>query len=225
MSQPLRSISITETSSLLRVGPPLCPASVLSCLWDLHLHFSLSIRTTGSHVPYKSLTQSHAISMPEAAQAVNRFPLNLSRSWNRSSVLTSSLSFRHLIEWFAYARLSEPHLPRSSVTFPKRSPPWLLTKAALGGLKPNPATRLRGALPHLLYSYTYFIQKYARGTLFQRYIQLNSYFSVVWYFISQCHYSYDPITAEIKNDQQANKSHSLFCPWFDIELLPPGISI
>jgi len=34
--QPLRSISITETSTLLRVGPPLCPASVLSPSWVLH---------------------------------------------------------------------------------------------------------------------------------------------------------------------------------------------
>jgi len=56
-------------------------------------------------------------------------------------------------QWFAYAHLPDPNLPRSSaVTFPKRSPPWLFTSAALGGLKPAPASRLRGALPHLLRS-------------------------------------------------------------------------
>src|ERR1035437_2291251 len=33
MIQPLRSIPITETSTLLRVDPPLCPALVLSFLW------------------------------------------------------------------------------------------------------------------------------------------------------------------------------------------------
>ena len=49
--QPLRSISITETSSLLRADPPLCSASVLWSLWGFHLDFSLSIGTTGSHVP------------------------------------------------------------------------------------------------------------------------------------------------------------------------------
>ena len=142
--QPLRSISITETSSLLRVAPPLCFASVLSFLWDLHLNFSLNIETTGSHVPHKSLTQSHAIFTPEAAQAVSRFPLNLSWTHNRNPVLTSSIIFRRLIEWFACARLSESHLPRSyAVTFPKRSLPWLFTNAALGGLKPAPANRLR----------------------------------------------------------------------------------
>ena len=58
--QPLCSSSITEPSSLLRVAPPLCPASVLSLLWGLHLSFSLSIRATGSHVPHMSLDQVHA---------------------------------------------------------------------------------------------------------------------------------------------------------------------
>ncbi len=32
------------------------------------------------------------------------------------------------------------------MTFPKRSLPWLFTNAALGGLKPAPASRLRGAI-------------------------------------------------------------------------------
>ena len=164
--QPLRSTSITEASSLIRVAPPLCFASVLSFSWDLHLNFSLSIKATGSHVPRKSLTQSHAIFTPEAAWAVNRSPPNLSWTQYRSPVLTSSLLFRRLIEWFACARLSESHLPRSyAVTFPKRSLPWLFTSAALGGLKPAPVSRLRGAYPHLLRSYAHFIQKRAHGAL------------------------------------------------------------
>jgi hypothetical protein len=80
MIQPLRSISITETSTLLRVGPPLCSASVLSLSWVLHLSFSLIIGTTGSHVLHKSLVQVHATFMPDAVQAVNRFPLDFSWS-------------------------------------------------------------------------------------------------------------------------------------------------
>jgi hypothetical protein len=165
--QPLRSISITETSSLLRVAPPLCFVSVLSFSWGLHLNFSLNIETTGSHVPHKSLTQSHAIFTPEAAWAVNRFLPNLSRTQYSSLVLTSPIIFRRLIEWFACARLSESYLPRSyAVTFPKRSLPWLFTIAALGGLKPAPASRLRGAFPHLLCSYAHFILKRARGALY-----------------------------------------------------------
>jgi hypothetical protein len=63
------------TSSLLRIGPPLCPASVLSPSWVLHLDFSLHIGTTDSQVPYKSLNQIRAAYMPDATQAVNRFLL------------------------------------------------------------------------------------------------------------------------------------------------------
>src|SRR4030042_5927265 len=39
MIQPLRSIPITETSILVRVGPPLCPASVLQPSWVFHFGF------------------------------------------------------------------------------------------------------------------------------------------------------------------------------------------
>src|SRR5664280_1980126 len=72
------------TSSLLRVVPPLCPASVLSLSWVLHLSFSLHIGTTGSHVPHESLDQVHATFMPDATQAVSRFPLGL--SWSQASL-------------------------------------------------------------------------------------------------------------------------------------------
>ncbi len=165
-THPLRSISITEISSLLLDDPPPCSALVLRPLWGLHLGFSLNIGTTGSQVPRRSQVQSHAISMPDAAQTVSRCPLRL--SWNPEStpVLTSSYEFRHLIEWFAFAHLSEPYLPRSyAVTFPKRSPPRLFTDAALGGLKPAPACRLRGTYPHLLCSYAHYVKQCALGTL------------------------------------------------------------
>ena len=67
LPHPLRSSSITEPSTLIRDDPPLCFASVLSSSWGRHLDFSLSIETTGSHVPHKSLTQIHATFTPEAA--------------------------------------------------------------------------------------------------------------------------------------------------------------
>ena len=70
-----------ETSSLLRVIPPLCPASVLSLSWVLYLSFSLIIGTTGSHVPHKSLVQVRATFMPDVIQAVSRFLLNSSWSF------------------------------------------------------------------------------------------------------------------------------------------------
>ena len=97
LTHPLRSIPITGTSSLILDDPPLCLASVLSRLWDRHLRFSLNIKTTASHVPHKSLDQVHAISMPDAAQTVNRLPLDLSWRSPSTPVLTPSLIFRHLI--------------------------------------------------------------------------------------------------------------------------------
>ena len=58
--------------------------------------------------------------------------------------MSSSLSTRH--QWFAFARLPDPHLPRSTARlFPRRSPPRLLTAAARGGLRPPPAQRPRRA--------------------------------------------------------------------------------
>jgi hypothetical protein len=113
MSQPLRSTCITQISSLLRVGPPLCLASVLSLLWGFHLSFSLNIGTTGSHVPHKSLDQVHAISMPDAAQTINRLPLGL--SCRPPSICSfdaiSDISTPH--QWFACAHLLDPYLTRS----------------------------------------------------------------------------------------------------------------
>jgi len=100
-----------------------------------------------SHVPYRSLNQSHATFMPDAAQAVSRFPLDLSwrtdshQFWRRLYIFDTSsdgsLALVSLIH--NWSRLAEP--------FPQRSPPWLLTTAAWGALKPAPASRLRGAKP------------------------------------------------------------------------------
>jgi hypothetical protein len=100
------------TSSLIRVVPPLCPASVLSPSWVFHLSFSLDIGTTGSHVPPESLDQGHATFMPDAAQAVGRLPLGL--SWSQASLqFRRHLSVSTPHQWFACARLPDPHLPRS----------------------------------------------------------------------------------------------------------------
>ena len=75
--QPLRSSSITEPSSLIRVAPSLCLASVLRLLRVLHLSRSLSIEPTGSRVPHLSQNQDHASFMPDAKWAVNRSPPTL----------------------------------------------------------------------------------------------------------------------------------------------------
>ena len=68
----------------------------LTLMRSSHLSFSLNIRTTGSHVPHKSLDQGHATSMPDAARAVSRLPHKLILGYRKPPVLTSSLYFRHL---------------------------------------------------------------------------------------------------------------------------------
>ena len=76
---------------------PVPRISTLTLMGSSHLSFSLSIGTTGSHVPHKSRDQVHATFMPDAAQAVTRLLLDLSWSPVSPPVLTSSFSFRHLI--------------------------------------------------------------------------------------------------------------------------------
>ena len=97
MTQPLCSIPITGTSSLLRAVPPLCAASVRSSLWVFHLDFSLNIDAVGSHVPHKSLCHVHAAFMPATAWPVSRFPPDLSQVNDTPLVLMTSLRFRHFI--------------------------------------------------------------------------------------------------------------------------------
>src|SRR5260370_8028523 len=58
-----------------------------------------------------------------------------------------------LLQRFACARLSQSYLSKSCSDFPQRSPPWLLTAAACGGLRSTPDCRPRRALLHLSYSY------------------------------------------------------------------------
>ncbi|MBW2564395.1 MAG: hypothetical protein JRE29_10270 [Deltaproteobacteria bacterium] len=94
---------MSRIGTLTLVGPPLA----------LHLRFSLNIGTTGSHVPHKSLDQVHAISMPDAAQTINRLPLGLScrPPSTHSFDPVSDISTPH--QWFACAHLLDPHLTRS----------------------------------------------------------------------------------------------------------------
>ena len=70
------------------------------------------------------------------------------------AVLTSSRRVRHVLSGFPGGPLPVGHLPWFSPGLVLlRSPPWLLTTAAGGGLDPAPARRFRGASPHRLYRY------------------------------------------------------------------------
>ena len=53
---------------------------------------------------------------------------------------------------FACARLSQSYRPKFSFDVPQRSPPWLLTTAACGGLRSTPDCRTRRTFLHLPYS-------------------------------------------------------------------------
>ncbi|MFL9922565.1 twin-arginine translocation signal domain-containing protein [Paraburkholderia fungorum] len=67
---------ITTPSTLLRMTPPLCLASVLSLSRVLRLSFSLDIETTGSQVPYPRLQKGRATSMPDAVKPTFRLPFD-----------------------------------------------------------------------------------------------------------------------------------------------------
>src|SRR6516225_3793008 len=73
-----------------RLGTPILAGA---SRWDL----SLCIGATGSHVPCKSLPQSHAAFMPDAAWAEIRTPPDSSRVNDFPPVSTSPIRFRHVI--------------------------------------------------------------------------------------------------------------------------------
>jgi hypothetical protein len=147
-----------RASALLRDGPPLCPASLLSpsrfqplgvlaangrrdprsseptAAAGRQVHtFRTEARTTLAPPPCRTPPGQSAGTRQARPGAPKhpRFRCHL------------SLSTRH--QWFACAHLRDPHLPRLGATFPRRSPPRLLTAAARGGLRPPPARRPRRA--------------------------------------------------------------------------------
>src|SRR5271165_6506499 len=133
MTAPRRSSPITEPSALIRDGPSLCPAPVLSSSQFLLLgvlpcttrrrpeqrHWpGRPVGATGSHVPCKSLSQARATSTPDAIWAVNRLPPDSSRDSKAFPVSTSPQSFD----------------TSSVVRF--RSPSWLTPAALIGATFP-----------------------------------------------------------------------------------------
>ena len=67
---------ITTLSTLLRMTPPLCLASVLLLSRVRRLSVSLGIETTGSQVPYPRLQEGRATSMPDAVKPTFRLPFD-----------------------------------------------------------------------------------------------------------------------------------------------------
>src|SRR5665213_1930357 len=118
MTRPLGSKPITGSSSLLRVDPSLCPASVLRPSRSPRLGFSLNIRTTGSKVPCLGLIHARAASKPEAASAGWQNPLALipERTPGPGFDLVWRW-FRLFIGRFTFVRLHGPYLTRCCRAF------------------------------------------------------------------------------------------------------------
>ena len=125
-------------------GSPSCNRGTIS----VHLT-AVSVEATGSHVPCQSLDQARAASVPDTVRATMQAApgllpglcakpgFDVIRSLDRSSAV----------------RLRSPSWSSPDAIslrlFPQRSPPRLFTDAACGGLRPPPAGRSQGALPHL----------------------------------------------------------------------------
>src|ERR1017187_751897 len=105
-TRPLGSISLSETSSLLRVIPPLRTASLLQ-LWQVFcLSRSVLIGAEGSHVPINCCLTDSCHLNAGGHRARNRLRPCTSRV-NDSTlglVLVSMLSTRH--QWFTCVHLS-----------------------------------------------------------------------------------------------------------------------
>ena len=91
VTRPLCSVPITGTSSLLRGGPPLSAALVLSASRFRHLRLFPWHRQTGSQVPCISQDEIHAPFTPDTAWTVSRWPSTL-LSQSRIETLVSMSS-------------------------------------------------------------------------------------------------------------------------------------
>jgi hypothetical protein len=96
-----------------------------------------NVRATGFHVPYKSLCQARAASTPGTIQAVNRFPLDLSRVNDTPSVLMPSIRFRRFFSGsFSFTFLTSPDAivrafsaTLTTLAFDQRSLRWFETSS------------------------------------------------------------------------------------------------
>ena len=110
-------------------------------------------RSAGSRVPHKSLRWAHAASVPATARAACRpspglLPGHLSEPWFR----WRPFAFDTLPT--VHSRSSSQHTPDGFRPAFSRNAhhPGHCSRAASGGLSPDPAFRARGAHPHLSYS-------------------------------------------------------------------------
>ena len=95
---------------------------------------------------------SHAVFMPVAARTVSRRPPNFVPGQRLEPGFGDILTLSTLHQRFTRVRLTSSHLTGNPRLFHNAHHPGHWAKAACGGLDPGPATRVRGAFPHLLCS-------------------------------------------------------------------------
>jgi hypothetical protein len=141
-----------QASSLLPTRPSLRPALVLGSSRVCRLEVSLGIAAQVPTFRTKASRWPHAVFMPVAARSVSRPPSELRpRSttgtwfWQRPYAFDTSAT--------VHLRSSCQRSPDGlSRLFRNAHHPGHCAKAACGGLDPDPAIRVRGAVPHLLCS-------------------------------------------------------------------------
>ena len=153
MTRPLRSSPVTGPSSLLRSSPPLSDASVLSA----------SRLEPLAPFPLPSPVRfSRSVPEPDRASCCLHAGCRSARLRTSSELVPgdgSAPGFDIAYADFDASSAVRLRSPLSTVpvgviapTFPRRSRPWLLTKAARGGLGSAPDRRTRRARLHLRYS-------------------------------------------------------------------------
>src|SRR3954447_24525302 len=148
--QPLRSARITRLRRYYGLIRPCATPRYCRPRGSAPCGFPLPSWPPGSHVPRESPDRDHAAFMPVTAEPVSRSRLG----WVPGQRLKPGFGDIHTLSTphrrFTCVRLLGPHLTGSRPAFfLRRSPPWLVTTAASGGLGPGPATRSRGTYPHL----------------------------------------------------------------------------
>jgi hypothetical protein len=142
------------TSSLLRRSPPLVGVSVLSTSWIWPLvSFPLASPTRFSSSVREPRLESRLLYTGHRMDSKQVSSMHLSRSRELTPVSASSENVSMHRRRFACARLSSPHMTRSSSRlFHNVHHRGLASEAAYGCLKPPPAGRLRRVNLHLSYS-------------------------------------------------------------------------
>jgi hypothetical protein len=151
MTQPLRSTCITKLHRYYELLRPCAPPWDVRSCGVTHLKLSLSIGTTGSHVPAKSLEQRHALSAPDTAQPVNRHLLGFSQATEQDPV---SMSPIFAFDASARVRLHSSHCSVRDVScdaFSSLLTPLALNQSSLRSFKASPCRAALAGLPPSLH--------------------------------------------------------------------------